>query len=137
VTYALLLLDVLVVVLLVELVVLGPVWLLRRRRRSSRRPAAADTRPRATATETAPGFGIGFGTGERRRRCENCRSGWTGRPNSDASVLTLWVRRAARRRARRRGRPAPAWAARQGWNRCPSCFSTAVRDSTRQEVGAR
>jgi hypothetical protein len=120
VTYALLVLDVLVVALLVELIVLGPIWLIRRRRASG---SAAST-PRET----------GFGSEAHQRRCNTCRASWVGRPGTDASRLILILRRSARRRARRRKRPTPAWAARQGWGRCPSCFSTNVRDSRRQEA---
>ena len=118
VTYGLLVLDVLVVALLIELVVLGPVWLIRRRR-GARVPV-----------EVSPGFGIGA----RKRRCDDCRSGWMGVPGTDASTFTLRRRRSARRRARAASRPAPAWAERQGWERCPSCFSTNVRDSRRQPI---
>jgi hypothetical protein len=121
VTYGLLVLDVLVVAILIQLIVFGPVWLLRRR----------------AAPVPAAHRAAGFGAAARKRRCDDCRSGWVGSPGSDASLFILRRRRAARRRARAKARPAPAWAVRQGWDRCPSCFSTNVRDSRRQEFAAR
>ena len=130
VTYSLLILDVLVIALLIQLIVFGPVWLVRRRRRARTMPAA----PSPAVEHVAP---AGFGFGARKRRCDDCRSGWVGVPGSDASVLALRIRRAVRHRAKRHGRPVPEWAERRGWDRCPSCFSTNVRDSRRQtQVGA-
>lgn len=132
VTYSLLILDVLVIALLLQLIVFGPVWLIRRRRRAQAVPARGGrAAPAASASTVVPGS-TGFGVGARKRRCDDCRSGWVGEPGSDASTLQLRMRRAARRRAKRRGRPVPAWAERRGWDRCPSCFSDNVRDSRRQ-----
>jgi hypothetical protein len=138
VTYSLLILDVLVIALLIQLIIFVPVWLVRRRRRTKAGPVR---RGGATPREARPEVSspsTGFGVGARKRRCDDCRSGWVGEPGSDASVLALRMRRAARRRAKREGRPVPEWAGRRGWDRCPSCFSTNVRDSRKQsQVGAR
>ena len=123
----LLLLDVLVVALVLQLVVLG---LLRLVRLARGRPRAATSAP-STSSPT------GFGDPARKRRCDDCRSGWVGRPGTDASALVLRVRRSARHRAQRRQQTPPPWAAKQGWDRCPSCFSSAVRDSRHQGEAAR
>jgi hypothetical protein len=127
VTYSLLVLDVLVLALLIQLVVFGPIWLVRRRRRSTAGSGSRAARASATADP-----GAGFGSGARKRRCDDCRSGWVGEPGTDASAFVLRLRRSARRRAQRSGRPVPNWAAKRGWDRCPSCLSTNVRDSRRQ-----
>lgn len=141
VTYSLLLLDVLVLALLLQLIVFGPVWLVRRRRRvqsaRSRGGWAASSRTAPAAEPAATPESGGFGVGARKRRCDDCRSGWVGEPGTDSSVIALRLRRASRRRAKSKGRPVPEWAERRGWERCPSCFSTNVRDSRKQsEVGA-
>jgi hypothetical protein len=137
VTYSLLILDVLVIALLIQLVVFGPIWLLRRRSRMQSVPQRRARTSTPAPVQPTPGD-AGFGVGARKRRCDDCRSGWVGEPGTDSSVLQLRLRRAARRRAKRGGRPVPEWAERRGWGRCPSCFSTNVRDSRRQsEVGAR
>ncbi len=126
VSVLLLLLDVLVVALVLQLVVLGLLRLLRL--------ARGGGRPRPRVAEAPTGFGEPGSVGgtARKRRCDDCRSGWVGQPGTDASVMTLRFRRSARRRARSRRQPPPAWAAKQGWERCPSCFSSAVRDSRHQ-----
>jgi hypothetical protein len=155
VTYGLLVLDVLVVVLLLELVLLAPVVIVRRLRRvpdvagAGPLPGSADHGSAFRAGDrsgsvsagsvsawSAAGSVTGFGDVARNRRCDACRSGWLGRPGTDASLLVLRLRRFRRRRARSAGRPVPAWAVKQGWSRCPSCFSSRVRDSRRQHARA-
>jgi hypothetical protein len=124
---ALAVLDLVVIAVVLQLIVLGLTGAVRRARQAPVAPEPAD-------------FGAGFGTPtgvSRVRRCENCRSRWVGFPGPDDSPFVLRLRRIARRRARRRGQPAPEWARRKGWNRCPSCFSTAVRDSRRQSSATR
>lgn len=111
--YLLLLLDLVVVALLLTVVGYLVVAVLSRVfRRSRRRP------PLDNAHTTW-------------RRCESCKHRWEGAPGDEPSALTLRVRRAARRRARKRQRTLE-WARPQGWSRCPSCLSRQVRDSRRQ-----
>jgi Tfp pilus assembly protein PilV len=133
VSVALVILDVLVVALILELIVLGLLRLVRMARRSS----VPRERIGASVPSSTGATGFGAATAARKRRCNNCRSGWIGEPGTDASVLVLRRRRRARRAARRRGTPVPAWAVKQGWNRCPSCFSRDVRDSRSQQSDSR
>lgn len=127
VSVLLLLFDVLVVALILQLVVLGLLRLVRLAR------GRGHTRTRVPAATSETAFGTpGAGPSPRKRRCDDCRSGWVGRPGTDASALALRMRRRARHRADRRQQPTPAWAAKQGWDRCPSCYSSAVRDSRHQ-----
>ena len=58
-----------------------------------------------------------------RLKCRDCGRSWRSRPDQNLSVLSLWVRRTARRWGLRSD-----WSARQGMNACPSCFSKQVRD---------
>ena len=68
---------------------------------------------------------------ETKRVCRSCGSRWYGSPDDDRGRLALWRARRARRRARKVEVVPPERAAKRGWSRCPSCFSTNVRDSTR------
>jgi hypothetical protein len=74
------------------------------------------------------------GGGRVLRRCNACGAAWKGRPGQDVRLLRL--RRRTRRRSRDRKKDAPAWAARQGWSRCPSCLSRDVRPSSRDATAA-
>jgi len=65
-------------------------------------------------------------------RCEDCRRRWRSHDAGRVSSLGLRLRRAVRRRARRRGKPTPEWAAAQGTARCPSCLSRNIRPSSQQ-----
>lgn len=107
VAYLLLALDLLVVALVLSAPFLLLIWLLGRSARKQQ-------------------------TGEPvLRRCASCQVAWKGVPGHNISKTGLRLRRRVRRRTRAKEKNTPAWARRQGWNRCPSCLSKQVRTSSR------
>jgi hypothetical protein len=70
-----------------------------------------------------------------KRRCDACGSSWWGIPGYDKTTLGLKMRRQVRTSRRAHKRRSWNWTARQGWNRCPSCLSTEVRNSSEQDAG--
>lgn len=128
VAYLLLALDLLVVAAILTAPLLVLLWLAGRRRpRAPRRDADGRRLSKRRREELDVRADV-----DKRvlRRCEACSTLWKGRAGHRVGRSSLWVRRWVRRRSRDRKRPAPMWAERQGYSRCPSCLSTQVRTSS-------
>jgi hypothetical protein len=115
VAYGLLLLDLVVGAAVLWIAIWLVLWLVRRVRRAGGPPAAES--------------GDGHAPHSVKRRCQDCGLGWWATPDREVSVSGLRLRRILRHYRRRKKRRVGDWAARQGYSRCPSCFSRRVRDS--------